>query len=80
MRAAYGEGSLDYDLIIGALMERFHKLPEEIERSDIVRMLRITEKIDLFTAFKKLQAGQTLTPEESRMVGELLQADLERSK
>lgn len=80
MRAAYGNGPLDYDLIIGALMERFRKLPEEIEGADVVRLLRITEKVDLFAAFKKLQAGQTLTPEESKMVGELLQADLERSK
>lgn len=80
VRYAYGEGPPTYNLIVGQLCDRFHKLPEEVERSGIARLLQMTGEVDLLTSVLKMQSGQQISPEEHSEVGDLLQWDLERQK
>jgi hypothetical protein len=78
MRAASGQASLPWELLEAGLCERFHVLPEQLDRSDVGRLLRLVDTIELFRAFKKTQEGGKLTDGEARMVGDVLKHDLER--
>jgi len=80
MRAAYGEGLPDYELIIGSLCERFHKLPEQVEAGDLGRLLRMVDKMELYDIFRRLRAGEKLTPAEHATAGEILGWDMDEQK
>ncbi len=73
-------GAPPYELVLGWLCERFHKIPEEIEDCDMSRLLRVVGLTGIYDTFKKLQRGERLTPEEHEMCGVLLRLDLERQK
>lgn len=76
MRAAYGEGPPTWNLMIGALCERFHKLPEEIEGCDIVNLLQITHELDLLKMFVKFQSNpKAMSESEMEIIGEILRWD-----
>ena len=80
MKAAYDEGAPPYELVLGWLMDRLHKTPEEIEGCDILRLLRITDLTATYDAFKKHQKGERLSEAESKLVGEILILDMEQLK
>ena len=80
MRAAYGEGLPPYELTLGWLCDRYHKTPEEIERSDMTRILRMIGLVNAYDVLKKHQRGDKLTPEEFEMVGRLMRLDHAKQK
>jgi len=62
------------------MCDRFHKTPEQIERCDMARILRMVGLVGVYDALKKLQRGEVLTPDENILCGELLALDLEHQK
>jgi len=60
-----------------ALCERFHCLPWELETHDLGALLRDVALLDTYRLGLKHKAGEKLTSDEDRQVGEFLMAELE---
>ena len=80
LKAASGEGIPPYDLLIGNLCDRFHVLPSQVEGEDLPRLLRMVEQVELYSAIRRMQAGEKLSGWERAAVGEVLQWDLEQGE
>lgn len=80
MRVAYDQGAPPYELVLGWLMDRLHKTPEEIERSDIMRILRITDLMGTHDAFTKHVRREKLSEGESRLIQQVLKLDMDQKK
>jgi len=61
------------------ICERFHKWPEELDGIDMGRVLRGLELQGVYDAARRKQNGATLTAAENRIMGRILQMELDES-
>lgn len=69
-----------YDLIIGRLCEKYHKLPEEIEGSDVARLMRMGDLEAIYDISEKQSRGEKLNAREMKTIQWIMQEDLRQKK
>ena len=78
MRAGYtGETGIPYAAFEASLCERFHCLPSQLDDEDAARLLQGVELLGIFEMAQKMSQNTKLSPQESKLQGELLQLELE---
>ena len=71
---------MPYELMEALWCERYTCLPWELDGSQqpsAERLLLHGQLLGAWRAFQKLQAGRALTPGEDRIVGEILQLEMD---
>ncbi len=81
MRAGYtGETAIPHVAFEASLCERFHCLPSQLDDEDATRLLQGIELLGIFELFQKMSQNIKLSPQESKLQGELLQLEIELEK